>query len=475
MELARRRANALEDAVERELEALDRFDPVREAEDRLARMRQNDTDEDRLERKRIDALEREVQIREEMVRLEEEKYEGTGNRVSSADLADKKKELEQRLDAALGGADAQAAAEVGESRRSSARKQEEDRRRLEVARRKSEMPLNEGENRADVLSAEDKKALGAGTSNDIRGLLQKLGLPGAGGTVGRVGSSIENLMGLGEGGSAGGMLGSAGPIGAAIMLAKEAADKIAGVMDFARKGVEMFGTAVADAAGNRYMGTFNRAIDAASSGLEQVPIIGKVWSSELQLAVAPVRSFTEVVDAFVTRGKELSGYSGDLASAEATSDVNRLMADIKEAQTLGPDMARLIESQTRFELAFRDLVEPIKKWLLEKLAGIMETAAEFMEYVQPSLEVMRIALLGLLEVTKKGLEFDGKGAVKVFIETQDAINRFADAWAKKNADEHLAKNPLLEAFMGLGTGPADSSVQGGPDTSVPLPPLIGGF
>ena len=86
-----------------------------------------------------------------------------------------------------------------------------------------------------------------------------------------------------------------------------------------------------------------------------------------------MKSFAEVVQAFVDRGKELQNYNGELAQAGAMADVRSLMGDIREARELGPELARLTDEQSKLWDELRRDFEPVKRCILEWLvAGVQE-------------------------------------------------------------------------------------------------------
>jgi hypothetical protein len=117
------------------------------------------------------------------------------------------------------------------------------------------------------------------------------------------------------------------------------------------------------------MGALNKSIDAAGDSLKKVPIVGDALASGLGALVQPIRSFADVAEAFVTRGRELAQYSGPLSQAGAMADVRSIMADIREANELGPDIARLTDEQSKLWTDLRADFEPVKKIIIEYLVA----------------------------------------------------------------------------------------------------------
>lgn len=98
------------------------------------------------------------------------------------------------------------------------------------------------------------------------------------------------------------------------------------------------------------------------------------------IAIPAVSSLT---NAFLDRAKELKRFSPDIATASAMNNVNNIMADLKEAQTLGPDMGRMMTASNDIWLEIRNILLPMKKLMVEMLAGVLEKALDFMKIVGP--------------------------------------------------------------------------------------------
>ncbi len=239
--------------------------------------------------------------------------------------------------------------------------------------------------------------------------------------------SSAALMG-GAPGAANAALAAAGPIGMAIAAAKAEVDKkIAEMKETARAmliGVPQQGAAAArDLAGNRNLEGLLKGADAAGQALGKIPVVGEPLAFGFKMMTSHVRDFVGVVDSFVERGNQLKGFSGDLTGANAMKDVRNLLADIKEAQVLGTELAQLTDAQSRFETELRDDLLPIKKEIIPMLTNLIEA-------VIPWLPVMEEGVLDGVAV----LEMIGK-----------IVNNIAEG-DLKNAGKWLADLPahLLE-------------------------------
>lgn len=137
----------------------------------------------------------------------------------------------------------------------------------------------------------------------------------------------------------------------------------------------------------------------------------------------------ELKDAFLARAKELSKLSGVIAMSEARTEVNSLMADIREANALGDDMARLNDANTDIWIEIRDLLLPMKKFLLGTLADAAEWAKATLERNRDSIVTGLTAIQVVLEATLEFMRLEWTSAKKV-LNTMDA--RIADAIRKAN-------------------------------------------
>jgi hypothetical protein len=112
---------------------------------------------------------------------------------------------------------------------------------------------------------------------------------------------------------------------------------------------------------------FAAAAGGATRALAALGPVGIVAGAALGATVVGVKAFTDTVDAFVARGRELASMNGQLAFATASADVTRFRSDKREADTLGPQLAKLIENQAKANEIFQVIMLPIKDFILGKL------------------------------------------------------------------------------------------------------------
>lgn len=98
-----------------------------------------------------------------------------------------------------------------------------------------------------------------------------------------------------------------------------------------------------------------------------------------KLATAAFGKAREAMESFVNRAHELSAFSPAIAGAEARADVRSLLDDMREAQDLGPDMARLLDSESDLRHEIREMLLPIKRVAVSTIADgllVVESMAQ---------------------------------------------------------------------------------------------------
>jgi hypothetical protein len=134
------------------------------------------------------------------------------------------------------------------------------------------------------------------------------------------------------------------------------------------------GTAAAGAASNQGMPGFQVAVTGATNALSALGPKGQAAGAGIQAVAQAVTAFKTTIDAFVARGKELSGYSGSLSAASATAEVRKLVSDVREANKLGDQYAKLIDAQSKNEAILSELFTYIKGPIIEVVTRGLETA-----------------------------------------------------------------------------------------------------
>jgi hypothetical protein len=129
----------------------------------------------------------------------------------------------------------------------------------------------------------------------------------------------------------------------------------------------------------------------------------------------------------------LAEFSGPLAAASADKEVRALRGDIREAQDLGPLMASLMESESRASDDLRQILLPIKRFLLEHLAGIMEGISDLLHEYKPVLAGSAEATVRLAELAA---DFARGNPIQAGIDAAQLPKRIAEAiQAAKEGDD----------------------------------------
>ena len=190
------------------------------------------------------------------------------------------------------------------------------------------------------------------------------------------GAATEVATGRAVTGAVGGGRAAADGAGATVVAAA-----IEKGFQVATKGAQVAGQVGTQLAANNAVAAFVTTTKAAADVMEKIPVVGTAVASAFQFAATAVTTFEQVTTAFVNRGRELAQYDARLAEAAAKADVQRLQADLREANTAGEQLARLIEKQADLEVLLRELILPIKVVIVDFLVDAIKFLMEMAQYV----------------------------------------------------------------------------------------------
>jgi len=179
----------------------------------------------------------------------------------------------------------------------------------------------------------------------------------------------------------------------------------------AQIGVQATGQFTANTARNANLAGSVAAAEGFTAALGRAGPYALAFAATLQIGTTAAKAFSETVNNFVQRGRELAAYNGGLASATARADIRSLQSDFREADVLGSKLERLIDNQSKSEAVFRELMLPIKEWLLDRLNGIIEGALRL--------------LVELLETARDGVNKLG-GMPATLARIDDTLKRIKD-------------------------------------------------
>lgn len=206
-----------------------------------------------------------------------------------------------------------------------------------------------------------KKQGGKGEDDVTGAVADRLGLGGV----------MKDAKAVGGMGAAGGAAaGAAGIVGLALMGIQQVTASMQGLA----KTADKVSAGLVGMVDNKFA-SGSDVTNGIAEMQESLPIIGEMLGAQTRLQGAIIGLPEKLSDAFLQRAKQLGGFSGAIAGAEAIADARGEMANLREANELGPAMGRMIDAQSRLENELRELLLPIKKFVVEVLADRLETLA----------------------------------------------------------------------------------------------------
>lgn len=225
--------------------------------------------------------------------------------------------------------------------------------------------------------------------------LQRLLWQGGLGQVGNVMAMVDqHRANLASG--AGGMQLAASGMGVAGSVSSLAGSGL----DAVSQGVRQAGSYAADIVRND-PSVVGKVVDGMEGLARKIPVVGEALGGALGLIVAPARAVADVFNAMTERGRQLAGYSPELAMATAMQEVEYLLADIREAQDFGGDYAKMIEMETQFNIQWREAMIPIKKMICEYLVQFVEWLKPYIQNLPQAVEGVGTAMSTVWETSAK--------------------------------------------------------------------------
>jgi hypothetical protein len=191
---------------------------------------------------------------------------------------------------------------------------------------------------------------------------------------------MASAAGGGSGGGAGAAvaagveaagLAATGPIGGAIAAGKAIvsalempAAVLKGAMDAAAEGLRTIGSVAKSVASNDGFGAIAAAGEGVAKALDNIPIVGGAFASTVRLATGGLNIFKDVLDSFADRGRELAKYNSGIAAEVAIANVERILADIAEANNNQDEYMDLIRAQAKMERAWQEAMQDLKKSIM---------------------------------------------------------------------------------------------------------------
>lgn len=274
--------------------------------------------------------------------------------------------------------------------------------------------------------------------------------PGAGFAAPPATPSIRDMMaGIGTQGAVkdvvapAGSGASGGPAGAV----QAGFDQIGGALKRLGEGAVWASEGIKRLAANDNVGALAHAADGAASMLGKIPVVGGALEGSIKGLTAAFTAVNDAAASFVARGKELSKYDANLAGANAMANVENLLADIKEAQTLGPALGRLTSEYTRFQNELRELLLPIKEILISSLTEILAFLRNMIKNSDIAWEMMKKNHEIQMAAFGKLLAFDWEGFQKVMEDGKKELEEIHKQMAERNKKKGPDHNKLMDDFL----------------------------
>jgi hypothetical protein len=309
---------------------------------------------------------------------------------------------------------------------------------------------------------------------------------GAGGGAGAAAGAGEVAGAEAAGGAAAGLAGIAavaGPVALALLGVKLINDQIGKAGDEFRKDLVRMGEATKAIVRDDPLKVLTIGSEKVAESLEKTGVGGKLAAEALRTLTAGANVLNDVITAVADRGKSLQGYDARIAGAASEQQVAGILNDIREAQTLGDDYSRLIKAQTSVESDLRDLLLPIKQFVVEKLAAFMEFVSDAIRSVKEAVEDIRSVIKAIhtivnaiLEALQKFMTGDVAGAMAVMAKAAVDISSTMKDREKREAQR--GAGTAMEQLLGLADGPGFKSVRGAgqPNPGGALNvPIVGGW
>jgi hypothetical protein len=135
---------------------------------------------------------------------------------------------------------------------------------------------------------------------------------------------------------------------------------------------------------------------AAAGGLAAVGAVALPVAASLGAVAAAGYGFARMVESFVDRGEELAAYSQTLSEASARAEIKSMQADIREANALEGPLTELTDAWMDLKVELRELLLPIKRFVVEILVPIVETIEEFIMFCRIEWAAYQAAFLQLV-------------------------------------------------------------------------------
>jgi hypothetical protein len=158
------------------------------------------------------------------------------------------------------------------------------------------------------------------------------------------------------------------------------------------------------------------------------------------------------LDEYAERGERLKGFSSEISTASALAQVARLQADIREAQRGKKEFAGAIDAQARFDIAFREALQPLERVGARLMASILNDLVPLMKRLKKAAENgerMYDVLVAIKDVLTLSRTPTGAAA--------DLLRREQERIREREAEERAPADILENFFRALGPDPVPAA------------------
>lgn len=256
---------------------------------------------------------------------------------------------------------------------------------------------------------------------------------------GQTGGAMQSAKLIGDGAM---KMGPMAAVGAALPLVSVAADATAASLRKMKAGVDLAGESLATFASNERagLGQLGEGVgQAIRSPGESLPIIGDAIKAQNEFHDAIIKLPEKLTAAFMQQAQKIGMYSGDITGANAKADVRQIMADYREAQDMGEGYGRMIDAQSRLDNTVREMLAPIKRFIVEVLATRLELMADVANVVKNLPELIGFSVDKLIE----GFEAAWPGGTT----PEQVIEKFKDGIKEILNRDQMPKGDFFDQFF----------------------------
>jgi hypothetical protein len=197
---------------------------------------------------------------------------------------------------------------------------------------------------------------------------------GQGGT-----QALGGVRSLASGEAAAG--GIAGKANAYLAIAEGAAQMVRDTLTGFNNAMKATGEVAIRLAGNDGFGALTAAGEGAAKGLEKIPVVGGIAADSIRTFTSALNIGKSVIDSFAERGRELSRYNGAIAGAAAQARVEKILADIDEANKNQDLYVKMIQAQSQIDREWQRAIVELKVLLAPVLVQMAKNLTSVVKVI----------------------------------------------------------------------------------------------